>query len=183
VEASERGDVEVLKLAAEALEKSVRTSAKSIHEKYIAPPATTDFAILYLPTEGLFAEVLRRPGLQEQLQREFRVTLAGPTTLTSMLNAYQMGFRSLAIQKRSSEVWQILGAVRKEFQDHGKVVGKLKKQLSAASNTIDELGTRTNVMNRKLRDVEILPAGDAQTLLGLPLPPDDEEDSPSEDEE
>ena len=167
IQASERADVDAVERASAALESYIKLSAKTICDKYICPPQTTDFAILYLPTEGLFAEALRRPGLHEHLQREYRVTIAGPTTLASMLNAFQMGFRSLAIQKRSSEVWKILGAVRAEFADHGKVVEKLRNQLGAATNTIDALGTRTRVMNRKLRDVEMLSDGTAPQVLGL----------------
>jgi len=184
VEASERSDVEAVAAASAALELRVKACAKTICEKYINPPVTTDYAILFLPTEGLFAEVLRRPGLQEQIQRDWRVTLAGPTTLTSLLNAFQMGFRSLAIQKRSSEVWQILGAVRTEFENHGKVVETLKKQLDTASRTIDKLGTRTSAMNRKLRNVEALPAGNAQALLELPprASAEDAEEIPDSDE-
>lgn len=167
VQAAERADPDAVEIAAKALENTVRGFAKSMSEKYINPPETTDFAILYLPTEPLFAELLRRPGFRDQMQREYRVTIAGPTTLVCMLNAFQMGFRSLAIQKQSSEVWKVLGAVRTEFTEHGKVVARLQKQLGAASNTIDALGTRTKAMNRKLRDVETLPVGDAQTVLGL----------------
>lgn len=174
VEASESGDADGLRLAGEALEKRVRASAKTIHEKYINPPLTTDYALMFLPTEGLFAEVLRRAGLQEQIQREFHVTIVGPTTLASVLSAFQMGFRSLAIQKRSGEVWRTLGAVRTEFGKYGDVVGKLRSQLDTASRTIDALGTRTNQMNRRLRDVEMLPSGEAQTLLGLAAPAEDE---------
>lgn len=166
-QAAERADPEAVEAAAKALENTVRGFAKTICDKYINPPETTDFAILFLPTEPLFAEVLRRPGLHDQLQRDYHVTIAGPTTLVCMLNAFQMGFRSLAIQKQSSEVWKVLGAVRTEFAEHGKVVVRLQKQLGAAANTIDALGTRTKAMNRKLRDVEILPAGEAQTVLGL----------------
>jgi DNA recombination protein RmuC len=167
VAAVESADPAAVEDAASALEARVRACAKSIAEKYISPPASTDFAILYLPTEALFSEILRRPGVFEQIQHEFRVTIASPTTLSSLLSAFQMGFRSQAIQKRSSEVWKILSAVRTEFANHGKVVEKLKSQLSAASNTIESLGTRTRVMNRKLRDVETLPTADAQTVLGL----------------
>ena len=167
VQAAERADPEAVEIAAKASEITIRGFAKTMSEKYINPPETTDFAILYLPTEPLFAEVLRRTGFRDQLQRDYRVTLAGPTTLVCMLNAFQMGFRSLAIQKQSSEVWKVLGAVRTEFTEHGKVVAKLQKQLGAAANTIDALGTRTKAMNRKLRDVETLPATDAQTVLGL----------------
>jgi len=174
VEASEHGDAEALKAAGDALEAQVKSCARTIHDKYINPPRTTDTAILFLPTEGLFAEVLRRPGLLEHIQHEYRVSIAGPTTLSSLLSAFQMGFRSLALQQRSGEVWQVLSAVRAEFANHGKVVETLKRQLNAAANTIDKLGTRTNAMNRKLREVEVLPAGEAQDLLGLPAPEDAE---------
>lgn len=170
VEASERRDAEMVKLASDALELRVKACAKDIHDKYIYPPYTTDYAILFLPMEGLFAEVVRRPGLMEQIQREYHVTIAGPTTLTAQLSAFSMGFRTLALQKRSGEVWKLLGAVQAEFASHGRVVDTLKKQLSAATNTIDKLGTRTNVMNRKLREVEGLPPEEAQDLLGLPTP-------------
>jgi len=175
IEASERGEAEAVQKAATALERSIKDSAKSVAEKYINPPVTTDYAILFLPTEGLFAEVLRRPGLQEQIQRDWRVTLAGPTTLTSLLNAFQMGFRSLAIQKRSGEVWKILSAVRGEFAKHGEVVERLKRQLDTASKTIDALGTRTNAMNRTLRGVEALPQSESQSLLGLAAPGESED--------
>ncbi len=167
VQAAERADADGIEAAAAALETRIKSFAKSISDKYINPPTTTDYAILFLPTEGLFAEILRRPGLQEQLQRDHRVMIAGPTTISSILSAFQMGFYSVAIQERSSEVWKILGAVRTEFADHGKVVAKLQKQLGTASKTIDELGTRTRAMNRKLRDVETLPGEAAQAVLGL----------------
>lgn len=173
VEASERADIEGVAAAGAALETRVRASAKSIADKYISPPATTDYAILFLPMEGLFAEVVRRPGLMEQIQRDYHVTIAGPTTLTAQLSAFQMGFRSLALQKRSGEVWKLLGAVQAEFDKHSKVVDTLKKHLNAATNTIEQLGTRTNVMSRRLRDVETLPQGEAETLLGLPAPEDE----------
>lgn len=167
VQAAERADSEAVEQAAAALEARIRSCAKAIHDKYVSPPRTTDYAILYLPTESLFAEVLRRTGLQELLHREYRVMIAGPTTLSSMLSAFQMGFRSMAIQERSSEVWKILGAVRTEFAEHGKVVVKLQKQLGTASRTIEELGTRTRAMNRKLKDVETLPETQTQAVLGL----------------
>lgn len=182
VHATERADAAAVEEAAAALELRVRSFAKSMSDKYINPPLTTDFAILFLPTESLFAEVLRRAGLFEQLQRDFRVTIAGPTTLASLLNAFQMGFRSLAIQKRSSEVWQVLGAVRTEFQKHGKVVENLKRQLNAATNTVDALGTRTRAMNRTLKNVEVLSDADSTSLLGLNAPDaalNDEEDEGS----
>ncbi len=182
VQASERADAQAVEEATTALANRVRSFAKTIAEKYINPPHTTDFALLFLPTEGLYAEVLRRPGLSDQLQHDFRVTLTGPTTLTAFLNALQMGFRSLTIEKRSSEVWQLLGAVRTEFKNYGDVVGSLKRQLQAASNTIDKLGTRTNVMNRKLRDVEALPEPSTQKLLGL-TPQDIALENKNEDDE
>ncbi|MGB5948371.1 MAG: DNA recombination protein RmuC [Parvibaculum sp.] len=168
--AHERADLAAIEEAAAALETRVRSFAKSISEKYINPPRTTDFAILFLPTESLFAEVLRRTGLFDDLQQKYRVTVAGPTTLSALLSAFQMGFRSMAIQKRSSEVWQLLSAVRSEFEKHGKVVDKLKSQLNAATNTIDSLGMRTRVMSRKLKDVEVMTDESAQTLLGLNAP-------------
>jgi DNA recombination protein RmuC len=175
VEASERADVDGVATAAAALELRVKACAKAIHDKYINPPVTTETGILFLPTEGLFAEVLRRPGLLEHIQTEYRVAIAGPTTLSSMLSAFQMGFRSLALQKRSGEVWRLLSAVRTEFAKHSETVERLKRHLNAAANTIDQLGTRTNAMNRKLRDVESLPQGEAQELLGLAAPDEAEE--------
>jgi DNA recombination protein RmuC len=168
VHAAERADAIAVEEASIALEARVKSFAKTISSKYVNPPTTTDFAILFLPTESLFAEVLRRPGLFEQLQRDCRVTLAGPTTLSAMLSAFQLGFHSLAIQKRSSEVWQVLGAVKAEFAQHGKVVDTLKKHLNAATNTIDKLGTRTRAMDRSLRTVATLPGAQAEALLQLP---------------
>ncbi len=179
VHAADRADAAAVEEAAMALEARVKSFAKAMSDKYINVPVTTDFAILFLPTESLFAEVLRRPGLFEQLQRDCRVTLAGPTTLSAMLSAFQLGFRSLAIQKRSSEVRQILGAVKTEFAQHGRVVDTLKKQLGAATNTIDRLGTRTRAMTRSLRNVEALPGAQAEALLRLPTEaePDDSEEA------
>ncbi len=177
VHATERADAAAVEDAAAALEARVKSFAKTVSDKYINPPVTTDFAILFLPTESLFAEVLRRPGVFEQLQRDCRVTLAGPTTLSAMLSAFQLGFRSLAIQKRSSEVWQVLGAVKTEFAQHGKVVDTLKKQLNAATNTIDRLGTRTRAMTRSLRNVEAVPGAQAEALLEIPA-----ENDPTEEE-
>lgn len=167
VVAAERADQTAVEEASNALETRVRGFAKSMSEKYINPPTTTDFAILFLPTEGLYAELLRRPGFFNKLQQDFHVTLTGPTTLTAVLNALQMGFRTLAIQKRSSEVWQVLSAIRTEFGKYGETVDKLKKQLETAANTIDHLGQRTRSMNRKLKDVQTLPDQEAQTLLGF----------------
>ena len=167
LEAAEIGDADGVAEASQALEARIRQFAATIRSKYIVPPRTTDFAVLFLPTEGLYAEVLRRPGLFEKLQREHQVTLAGPTTLTALLNALQMGFRSLAIQKRSSEVWQVLGAVRTEFGKYNDVVEKIGRQLGSAANSVHELGRRTRAMGRKLRDVETLPIPQAEALLGF----------------
>jgi len=163
----ERGDSDAIELAARELEQSVLQSAKEIKEKYVALPHTTDFAILFLPVEGLYAEVLRRSSLFGKLQ-ELRITVAGPTTLTAILNSLRMGFRTLAIEQRSSEVWEVLGAVKAEFDKFGGVLDKLKKQLGAAQNTIDQGRTRTRVMERTLRDVETLPDGRAGEILQLP---------------
>ena len=151
--------------AGKALELRIRLEAKSIAEKYVEPPYTTDFAILFLPTEGLYAEVLRRPGLMEALQREHRITLAGPTTLLAMLSSLQMGFRTLALEKRSSEVWQVLGAVKTEFGKFGDVLAKVRNQTQTVLNTLDQAQTRSNVMSRALRQVDALPDSQAQALL------------------
>jgi DNA recombination protein RmuC len=157
--AHESADKEAVEAAARALEQRIRLEAKSIREKYVEAPHTTDFAILFLPTEGLFAEVLRRPGLTEALNRDLRVVIAGPTTLFAMLNSLQMGFRTLALERRSSEVWQVLGAVKSEFAKFGDVLARLKGQLATASRTIDDAQARTRQMQRKLLDVESLPTG------------------------
>ncbi len=151
--------------AAKALEARVRLEAKSIAEKYLEPPHTTDFALLFLPTEGLYAEVLRRPGLVEALQREHRVTLAGPTTLLAMLNALQMGFRTLALEKRSSEVWQVLGAVKTEFGKFGDVLAKVKNQTQTVLNTLESAEVRSRAMGRALKKVEALPGADVSSVL------------------
>jgi len=143
----------------------VRGQAKSIAEKYLQPPYTTEFGILFLPSEGLYAEVLRRPGLVEALQRELRITVAGPTTLMAMLNALHMGFRTLALEKRSSEVWQVLGAVKSEFGKFGGVLAKLRSQTQTVLNTIEKAHTRSNVLGKHLRQVETMPAEHAQALL------------------
>jgi DNA recombination protein RmuC len=141
-------------------------------DKYLEPPHTTDFALMFLPTEGLYAEVLRRPGLMESLQREHRVTLAGPTTLLAMLNSLQMGFRTLALEKRSSEVWQVLGAVKTEFTKFGDVLAKVKTQTQTVLNTLDNAEVRSRAMGRALKSVEALPSDRARALL--PLPDSDE---------
>ena len=164
--AADRADPQAVEEAAKALEMRLRNEARSIRDKYVDPPATTDFAILFLPTEGLFAEALRRPGLADALQREYRVTLAGPTTLSAMLNSLQMGFRTLAIEKRSSEVWTVLGAVKTEFGRFGEVLAATKRQLQTVANSIDAAEVRTRVMEKRLKGVEALPEPDAQKLLG-----------------
>jgi DNA recombination protein RmuC len=174
-EAQERGDLAAVELASIALEQSVRKCAKDICENYINPPVTTDFAILYLPSEGLFAEVVRRRGLIERLQRDSRISVAGPTTLTAMLNSLQMGFRTLAIEKRSSQVWNILGAVKTEFGKFGTVLDGVKKKLDSASKTMDEAAVRSRAIERKLRDVEKIPEDKAEMgLLEVPPLPEDE---------
>ena len=154
VEAEANGDLAGVQEAAKWLETRIKTEAKSIRDKYIQPPHTTDFAILFLPLEGLFAEVLRRPGLFETLQRDYRVVLTGPTTITAFLQSLQMGFRTLAIQKRSSEVWKLLGTVKTEFGKFGTVLEKTQKKLQEASHTIDQAATRTRAIERTLRSVE-----------------------------
>lgn len=152
--------------AAKAIETRLKSEARSIRDKYVEPPHTTDFAILYLPVEGLYAEALRRPGLAESLQRDFRVSLAGPTTLAAMLNSLQMGFRTLAIEQRSAEVWAVLGAVKTEFGKFGEALAHTRKKLDEASNSIARAETRTRQLSRRLKDVEALPAGDADRLIG-----------------
>jgi len=167
LDAQGRADPVDADAAAKALEQRIRLEAKSITEKYVEPPHTTDFAILFLPTEGLYAEVLRRPGLMEALQRDYRVTLAGPTTLLAMLSSLQMGFRTLALEKRSSEVWQVLGAVKTEFGKFGDVLAKVKAQTQTVLNTLDSADTRSRAMQRALRTVQALPDEASQVLLAI----------------
>jgi DNA recombination protein RmuC len=167
LDAQERADALGVEVSAKALEARLRAEAKSIAEKYLAPPHTTDFAILFLPSEGLYAEALRRIGLMEALQRDFRVTLAGPTTLLAMLSSFAMGFRTLAMEQRASEVWQVLGAVKTEFEKFGDVLAKTKKKLEEAQNTIGDAEVRTRMMSRKLKSVEALPGEEAREQLGL----------------
>lgn len=166
LDAEEAGDPTGSQEAARMLEQRVKAEAKAIHEKYIDPPNTTDFGIMFLPIEGLYAEVLRRPGLWDTLQREYRVIVTGPTTITALLNSLQMGFRTLAIQKRTSEVWSILGAVKTEFGKFGDVLAKTQKKLQEASNTIETAERRSRVIERKLRGVESLPTERADSVLG-----------------
>ncbi len=165
LDAQEQANVDAASSAGAALEQRIRTEAKKIAEKYVEPPHTTDFAVLFLPTEGLYAEVLRRPGLFEAMQREHRVVLAGPTTLSALLNSLRVGFRTLAIEKRSSEVWQVLGAVRTEFGKFGGVLDAVRKQIDTVGNTLDRAGTRTRAIERRLRGVEALDEDEARRLL------------------
>jgi DNA recombination protein RmuC len=164
-QAQERVDLPAVEEAGRALENRIKLEARRIREKYVEVPHTTDFALLYLPTEGLYAEVLRRPGLVDNLQREQRVIVTGPTTLAAILNSLQMGFRTIALEQRSAEVWQVLGAVKTEFGKFGDVLARVKDQLQAASNTIEKAETRTRQMDRALKSVEGLPAEQAIQLL------------------
>ena len=165
-EAQEAADPVALETAAKNLEARVRLEAKNIADKYIDPPHTADFALLYLPIEGLYAEVLRRPGLFDALQRDWRVTLCGPTTLTAILSSLQMGFRTLAIEKRSSEVWSVLGQVKTEFGKFGVALENTRRKLQEATNTIDKAEVRTRAITRSLRDVEAA-AGEEESLLDV----------------
>ena len=165
LEAQGSADAAGAEAAGKALELRIRLEARSIADKYVEPPYTTDFAILFLPTEGLYAEVLRRPGLMQALQREHRITLAGPTTLLAMLSSLQMGFRTLALEKRSSEVWQVLGAVKTEFGKFGDVLAKVKSQTETVLKTLDSAETRSRAMGRALKNVESLPEPQVQVLI------------------
>lgn len=172
IDASERADVAGIEAAQKGLERAIRLEAKKIAEKYIAPPHTTDFAIMFLPTEGLFAEVVRRPGLVDALQRDHKVLVSGPTTLMATLTSLRMGFRTLAIQQRSSEVWQVLSSVKQEFEKFGGVLKKVEDKLDQAKNVVHEARTRENVLGRKLRAVETLPGSLPQSVLPFAAPTD-----------
>jgi len=174
LEAQNRSDATGAENAAKAMEARIRLEAKTIAESYLAPPHTTDFAILFLPVEGLYAEVLRRPGLMDALQREYRVTLAGPTTLLAILNSLHMGFRTLALEKQASEVWKVLGAVKTEFERYGEWVAKVREQVQKAADTLDKADTRSKQMRRALKVVEALP--ETEALARLPLQMDDMSD-------
>jgi DNA recombination protein RmuC len=173
LEAQDRADVAAMETAAKGIETRLRLEAKTIRDKYIAPPHTTDFAILFVPTEGLYAEALRRPGLVQAMQVEHKVMLAGPTTLLATLTSLQMGFRTLALEKRSAEVWEVLGAVKTEFGKFGEVLKKTREKLNQAADTISAAETRTRQMGRALKSVEALP--EARTLQVLPGAPDGDE--------
>lgn len=165
IDAQEAADKQLADKCMNRLEALIKKEAKEIKEKYIDPPNTTDFGIMFLPVEGLYAEVLRRPGLTDTLQRDYRISVTGPTTLAALLNSLHMGFRTLAIEKRSSEVWELLGIIKTEFGKFGGVLAKTKKKLQEASNTIDDAEVRTRAIERKLRDVEELPAGESVELM------------------
>lgn len=166
VAAAEISDADGVITAGKELEREIKNEAKTIAEKYVSPPLTTDFAIMFLPTEGLYAEVMRRPGLSDELQRTYRISIAGPSTLAALLNSLQMGFRTLALEKRSSEVWSVLGAVKTEFGKFGEVLAATKTTLERAAKNIEKAETRTRQMTRKLKSVEALPNDTAQKLLG-----------------
>jgi len=167
MDAADQADAEAVKSCTNALVRAIKNSAKDIKDKYLNPPHTTDFAILFLPTEGLYAEVLRQPGVVDSIQRDYRIVLTGPTTLLATLSSLRMGFRTLAIEQRSSEVWEVLGAVKTEFGKFEEVLTRLKKQLDTASKTIETTGVRTRAMERKLRSVEQLPTEQALSVLQL----------------
>lgn len=173
-DAYEKADIKVIEEKKKSLYGRLKSSAKDIHDKYIEPPFTTDFGIMFLPFEGLYAEAMREPGLFETVQREYKVVITGPSTLAALMNSLQMGFRTLAIEKRSGEVWELLGAVKTEFRNFGDVLDKTKKKLEQASSDIEKAGTRSRAIERKLRDVQELPQSDSVKLLG---------DSPEIDEE
>ena len=170
IEAADRADAPAVEEAARALEARVRGCARDINEKYVCPPRTTDFAILFVPIEGLYAEVLRRPGLCEEMQK-MHVIACGPTTLAALLNSLQMGFKTLAIQQRSSEIWMVLGAVKAEFGKFGGTIDRLQRKLQQVNRVVDDAAIRARQMDRKLREVEELPAAEAEALLQLPNVP------------
>jgi DNA recombination protein RmuC len=166
-EAADTANAEGVKAATTALTKAVRLSAQDIRDKYLNPPQTTDFAIMFLPTEGLYAEVLRQPGLVEDLQHTYRIVVAGPASLSAILTSLRMGFRTLAIEQRASEVWKVLAAVKTEFGRFGETLDRLRKQLDTATRTVEQTGVRTRAMERRLREVEQLPSDTAADVLKL----------------
>jgi len=174
--AYEQGDPEAIETAQKVLTRAVEGFAKEISEKYIDPPHTTDFGIMFLPVESLYAEVLRHPGLFEKLQRKYKITVTGPTTLSALLNSLQMGFRTLAVQKRSSEVWSVLGAVKSEFSKFSEHLGKVQKQLHTASGSLETLrNTRTNQIEKRLKSVESLDGVESGRILELPSEEEEDE--------
>jgi DNA recombination protein RmuC len=169
-DAQDRGDQEAVKQAGEKLESAACLAAKEICEKYITPPITTPFAVMFLPTEGLFAEVVRRAGLMDVLQSKYHVIVAGPTTFAALLTSFQMGFRTLAIQKKGSEVWKVLAAAKLEFEKFGGLMDRVEKNIGTVQNTLRDVGTRTRAISRTLKNVETvdLKPGEPAALLGLP---------------
>lgn len=186
-EAAEKADAQALRSATDALARTVKSAARDIHDKYVSPPGTTDFAIMFLATEGLFAEVLRQPGLLEDIQHSYRVVIAGPTTLAATLSSLRVGFQTLAIEERSADVWKVLAAVKTEFGKFGAVLDKVKRQLAAAANTIEQTDVRTRAMQKRLRSVEQLPDREAREVLrltdaGFATPGDQEEQEVTDEE-
>lgn len=181
--AAESGDPDAAQSAADALLRAIRTAARDIHDKYVNPPATTDFAIMFLATEGLYAEALRQPAFVEELLQKYRVVIAGPTTVSAILSSLRMGFQTLAVEQRAAEVWRVLGGVKAEFSKFGTWLGKVQRQLQTATKTIEETGTRTRAMERKLRSVEQLGSAESATILKLPAMPGIELTDESDDDE
>ena len=168
IDAYEAGDTSLIESTSKQLEITIKRMAKDIHDKYVEPPLTTDFAIMFLPFENIYAEVIRRTSLIETLQKDFKIVVTGPTTLGAILNSLQMGFRTLAIQKRTSEVWNVLGAVKTEFGKFGGMLEKVQKNLQNAGDQLEEvMGKRTRAIERKLRQVEALPTEESQTMLSI----------------
>ncbi|PZU26404.1 MAG: DNA recombination protein RmuC, partial [Stenotrophomonas sp.] len=176
LDAQEAGDAEAVRNSGNQLERAIRIQAKSISEKYIVPPHSTDFAVMFLPTEGLYAEVIRRAGLVDALQREHRVVIAGPTTVTALLNSLQMGFRTLAIEQRSSEVWSLLGAVKSEFGKFAGILERAEKQINTVGKSLGDASRKTRTIERKLRGVESLSSDASQAMLGTDDDADEAED-------
>ena len=182
-EAAEKAEPEAVQAATDALTRTVRTEAKDIHDKYVNPPSTTDFGIMFLATEGLYAELLRQPAVVADLQQRYRVIIAGPTTLAAILSSLRMGFQTLAIEQRAVEVWRVLGAIKTEFRKFGEVLDKVKRQLNTASRTIEETGVRSRAMEKKLHSVEQLPEAEASKILALPSAGEELEADDTEGEE
>ena len=182
LDAQEQGDPELVRSTGAQLERAIRIQAKSICEKYVVPPHTTDFAVMFLPTEGLYAEVIRRPGLTDALQREHRMVVAGPTTFTALLNSLQMGFRTIAIEQRSSEVWKLLGAVKSEFGKFAGILERAEKQINTVGKSLGDASRKTRTIERTLRGVESLSVEQSQALLGEGLEDDESQDATQGDE-
>ncbi|MGY1522099.1 DNA recombination protein RmuC [Luteimonas sp. A482] len=182
LDAQDQGDPELVRSTGAQLERAIRIQAKSICDKYVVPPHTTDFAVMFLPTEGLYAEVIRRPGLTDALQREHRMVVAGPTTFTALLNSLQMGFRTLAIEQRSSEVWKLLGAVKSEFGKFAGILERAEKQINTVGKSLGDASRKTRTIERRLRGVETLSVEQSQAMLGDELEDDEAQDAPQGDD-